>query len=275
MLISASRRNVLIFTIAVLALGWIGRWTDAATGAAPGAGPGMLIWIASPLVVSFLLRAFAGDGWGDLGIKVALRGEARWYAFSLIIYPVAAVIILGINHWSGEIPVPGREMAFVPVLVAALLPQLITNILEESGFRGYLAPKLTTLGVDRLLGHAIVGLVWGAWHLPFLAAITSYTSESLVTLAPRFILGAVAASLVYGEIRLRTRSVWPAIIMQTSGGAFIGALVAAGHVPDGRYAWLRMPALEGGFMIAMFAALGLWLYARAMDRWRVDPTEPE
>ncbi len=259
-------RNVLIFTILVLALGWVGRWVDSAIGAAPGVGPGMIIWVASPLVISFLLRAFAGDGWSDLGIKVALKGDARWYAVSLFVYPAAAVVVLGINHWSGEIPDPGREMVFIPTLVAALLPQLLLNIFEEAGFRGYLAPKLTALGVDRLLGHAIVGLVWGAWHLPFLATITSYSSESLATLAPRFLLGAIAASLVYGEIRLRTHSVWPAIIMQTAGGAFIGALIAAGHVPAGRYAWLRMPALEGGFMLAMFAALGLWLYALAIAR---------
>ena len=262
----ASTRNVLIFTILVLALGWVGRWIDSVIGAAPGVGPGMIIWIASPLVVSFLLRAFAGDGWSDLGVKVALKGEARWYVVSLLIYPAAAVVILGINHWSGESGHLNGGALFITVFVAALLPQLLLNVFEESGFRGYLAPKLTALGVDRLLGHAIVGLVWGAWHLPYLAAITSYSSESLATLAPRFLLGAIAVSLVYGEIRLRTNSVWPAIIMQTAGGAFIGGLIAAGHVPAGRYAWLRMPALEGGFMLAMFAALGLWLFARAYAR---------
>jgi len=262
----ASARNILIFTFFVLALGWVGRWIDGAMGATPGVGPGMAIWIASPLVVSFLLRAFAGDGWGDLGIKVALKGDARWYAISLFVYPAAAIVVLGINHWSGEFATPGAETVFFSVFIAALLPQILLNIFEESGFRGYLAPKLTALGVDRLMGHTVVGLVWGAWHLPFLVAIIPYSNESLATLAPRFLLGTIAASLVYGEIRLRTNSFWPAVVMQTVGGAFIGALVAAGHVPQTRYAWLRMPALEGGFMIAMFAALGLWLYARAMER---------
>jgi len=263
---TSTSRNVLIFTLFVLALGWIGRWVDGMMGAAPGLGPGMTVWIASPLIVSFLLRAFAGDGWSDLGVRVALLGDARWYAVSLFVYPAAAVVVLGINHWSGESAHANGGALFISVFVAALLPQILINIFEESGFRGYLAPKLTALGVDRLLGHTIVGLVWGAWHLPYLAAITSYTREPLATLAPRFLLGTIAASLVYGEIRLRTNSFWPAVVMQTVGGAFIGGLVAAGHVPAARYAWLRMPALEGGFMIAMFAALGLFLYARAMER---------
>ncbi len=281
----ASMRNVFIFTVAVLALSWVARWVEsvvggpltsgAATdpGAAASGGLGMAIWIASPLVVSFLLRAFAGDGWRDLGAGVSLRGEARWYAVSLVLYPAAAIIVLGINHWSGEVSAGGREGLFLQTLLAALLPQLLQNVLEESGFRGYLTPKLAALGVDRLLNHAIVGLIWGAWHLPFLRTITFYTNESLVTLAPRFLLGTVAASIVYGEIRLRTNSVWPAIIMQTSGGAFIGALVAAGHIPWARYAWLRTPTIEGGFMLAMFGAFGLWLYARAREREREAGTD--
>ena len=281
-------RNVLIFTVLILALGWVGRWIDGATGAAAGssvgvsgaglgavagssvgmsgAGLGASIWIASPLVVSFLLRALAGDGWRDLGAKVAFRGDARWYAVSLLIYPVAAVIVLGINDWSGEVAGARAEMVFVPAFVALLLPQLLTSVFQESGFRGYLAPKLTALGVDRLLGHAIVGLVWGAWHLPYLTAVTGASNEPLATLAPRFLLGAIAASIVYGEIRLRTDSVWPAVLMHTVGGTFLGALVAAGHVPAARYAWLRMPVMEGGFMLAMFAAFGLWLYALAISR---------
>ncbi len=270
----ASARNVLIFTLFVLALGWVGRWIDGvagtgssmAGGASSFAGPGMTLWIASPLLVSFLLRAFAGDGWRDLGIKVALRGDGRWYAVSILAYPAAAIVLLGINDWSGDCAHASVEALFFPVFVSLLLPQLLTNIFEESGFRGYLAPKLTALGVDRLMGHTIVGLVWGAWHLPYLAAITGYSTETMATFAPRFLLGAIAASVVYGEIRLRTNSFWPAVVMQTVGGAFIGALIAAGHVPGSRYAWLRMPALEGGFMLAMFAALGLWLYARAMER---------
>ena len=62
-------RNLAIFTFLVIALGWLGRLLDYLKGSAPGEGVGTLIWIISPLGVSFLLRAFAGDGWRDLGIR--------------------------------------------------------------------------------------------------------------------------------------------------------------------------------------------------------------
>jgi len=62
-------RNLVIFTFLILTLPWLGRWLDSMMGSAPGEGIGTLIWIISPLGVSFLLRAFAGDGWADLGIR--------------------------------------------------------------------------------------------------------------------------------------------------------------------------------------------------------------
>ena len=102
---------------------------------------------------------------------------------------------------------------------------IMKNLLEEFAFRGYLAPKVYALKLNRLLSHCIVGLVWGAWHIPFLAYVFSYLNESAVTLIPRLLLGTITASIVYGEIRLRTNSVWPAFLMHTIGGAFIGTFL--------------------------------------------------
>ena len=49
-------RNLAIFTLAILALGWLGLGLDALMGTPPPQGSGQLIWIISPLGGSFLLR---------------------------------------------------------------------------------------------------------------------------------------------------------------------------------------------------------------------------
>jgi membrane protease YdiL (CAAX protease family) len=265
-------RNLIIFTILVLASGWLGRWVDALTGSSSSAGMGMLIWITAPLVISFLLRALAGDGWQDLGIKPAFKGNGVWYAISILVYPLCATLIVVIGLAAGVISFSASATGgmFVQAFALLLVSQILTNIPEEFGFRGYLAPKMYGLPSNTFMAHVLVGLIWGLWHAPYLAAITPYTTESLTTLLPRFLLGTIAASIVYGEIRLLTNSVWPAVLMQTAGGAFVGALMLDDLITISGGAWLFTPVLEGGLLIILFLLIGVGIYLRRSGRMATD-----
>ena len=66
-------RNLVIFTFFALAFSWVGRYLDSIMDSEPSKGVGITLWLVSPLVVSFLLRGFAGDGWKDLGLKPAFK----------------------------------------------------------------------------------------------------------------------------------------------------------------------------------------------------------
>jgi membrane protease YdiL (CAAX protease family) len=260
-------RNLTIFIILVLASGWIGRWVDALTDSTSSEGMG--IWIVAPLVISFLLRAFAGDGWQDLGIRPALKGNGLWYVVSILVYPICAMLILVIGLALGAISFSASATLgmFGQAFALLLVSQILTNILEEFGFRGYLAPKLYKLNLNIFVAHVLVGLIWGLWHIPYLAAITPYTTESLTTLVPRFLLGTIAASIVYGEIRILTDSVWPAVLMQTFGGTFISAIMLDDLITISGRAWLFTPVLEGGLMIVFFTLIGVGIYL-----WRTRKT---
>jgi len=222
----------------------------------------MAVWIISPLAVSFLLRAFAGDGWKDLGIRPAIGGNVLWYAISLLVYPVCVTLILVIGLALGAVSFPGFSLTlFVQAFAIALVPQAIKNIFEEFAWRGYLAPKMYKLGLNVFVAHVLVGLIWGAWHLPYLRAITPYTTESLATLIPRILAGAIAASIVYGEIRIATDSVWPAWLMHTVGAAFVGALMLHGlfRISSGME-FLVAPVVEGGLMIVLLTLTGIGIH---------------
>ena len=89
-----------------------------------------------------------------------------------------------------------------------------------------------------------------------------------MTLVPRFLVGTIAASIVYGEIRILTGSVWPAILMQTVGGAFIGAIVLKDLIKiTSGMEFLFAPVLEGGLCIVLFTLIGVGIHALRRKRW--------
>ena len=162
---------------------------------------------------------------------------------------------------------------FVQALAVGFVPTLIKNILEEFAWRGYLTPKVNSLGMNAIVGHLIVGFIWGTWHLPYYlglldsATIASYTSQSLVTFLPLVILGTTGASIIFGEIRLSTGSVWPAVIMHTISNIVITTLLVQGFVKTSTGTeFLFTPGMEGILSIVLITLAGLWLYRQRIQR---------
>lgn len=123
------------------------------------------------------------------------------------------ILIIGLVLGAVSFPEfsPDKVVLFVQAFVFVVTMAFFKCIFEEFAFRGYLAPKVYKLRLNPFVGHLVVGLIWGFWHLPYLSVITSYTTQSLAMLIPLFFLGTIAVSFVYGEIRLLTNSVWPAV----------------------------------------------------------------
>ena len=262
----SSMRNLVIFTVAALGCGWAGRWIDTVTEpASPEESLGMLVWLVTPIAVSLVLRAFAGDGWKDLGIKPRLCGHSGAYTISLTVYPVCIALVLLVGWLTGVTAftnVPVTEVA--GVFGGLVATTLVKNVLEEFAWRGYFVPKVDGTGINRFVGHVLVGIIWGLWHVPYLSFVFGYLSEGAGTLPPpRLLIGTTAASIVYGEIRLRTGSVWPAVLMHTVGGAVIGALFMADaiRIDSGMLAVLS-PGIEGVLMTAVFTLVGVVMFFR-------------
>ncbi len=224
-------RNILVFTILVNGLAWLG---PVLGGSPAEPGPGFLVWGTAPIVAALIMKLVLGDkvSWG---MRPHVRGNGRYYLFSLLAYPVtiagvlAAGLLLGLTQWT-PVPVADGLTAVTPLIVI----YFIFAIFEEFGWRGYLSPKVYSLN-DSLWGHVVVGVIWASWHFPYLAELWSHTSESLWTLLPRFVLGTIIFTVVYGEIRLRTRSVWPAVLMHWSGNTVAnGLLTTAVALTPGR-----------------------------------------
>ena len=269
---SASERKrttwlIVIFSVLVNAVAWI---APLLGGGPASIGPGFILWAVAPLAVSILMRAATRD-WSELGIKPAFGRNIWWYIISFLAFPVLMVLSLLTGVLLSVSSVSGFSVGpFLQTTLTAIPIFFLFAIFEEVGWRGYLAPKLASLGVNRYIAAALVAVVWASWHLPYLRDIAwVYSSEDLITFIPRFYLACFAFSILYGEIRSITATFWPAVLMHTVGNSF-------GHPLSADYVTLSVGREylgntgHGLFIIALVGVLGVAIHA-----WRSrKPTPP-
>jgi membrane protease YdiL (CAAX protease family) len=264
--VAITKRNLWIFAIFVLISGWIGEFLNEKLELDPDENLGMLFWLVSPLLATLFLRAFAGDGWKDMGLKPLLKDNVRWYIFSLLVFPVLTISGVLIGYTFGWISMPNFDYSvFFQAFLLALIPNFFKNIPEEFVWRGYLTPKLASLNLSDFKLYFIVGIIWGAWHIPyylyFLDADTvgSFTGIPLSIFIPLTIVTMIAWSVVFIEIWFLTRSIWPAVIMHMVEDAFVNPLILdASFVIDSSYEILVHP-IVGLTGIILFTTVGLAL----------------
>lgn len=259
-------RQLILFTLLVNGLAWLG----PLLGGDPTApGLGVLVWGTAPFVATLVMKFVVRDKTA-LGLNLALRGNGRWYALSALIYPLAIALVLGVGLLIGATTI---HNVTIPTLLTAMMPLAVTYFIfaffEEVGWRGYLTPKVAGIN-NGLFGYVVIGVIWASWHFPYLRELWAHTSEGLVTLLPRFIVGTIVSAIVYGEIRKRSGAVWPAVLMHWLGNTIANTLLigaASGSVPGAGYvaftpgrAWLGSFGVEGVLMMVIFALIGGVLY---------------
>ena len=102
-----------------------------------------------------------------------------------------------------------------------LLELAIFTTGEELGWRGLLVPELATLlGYPR--AALITGLVWAVFHYPLILYADYNSGAPLWYVTVVFTVGIVAGSFVVSWLRLRSGSLWTAVIMHASHNGFTG-----------------------------------------------------
>ncbi|MBZ0319993.1 MAG: CPBP family intramembrane metalloprotease [Anaerolineae bacterium] len=250
---------VVIFSLLVTGIAWI---SPLLGGSPDSPGLGLLVWGMAPLLVSLLMRAVTKD-WSDVGIHPAIKKNALGYGISLLAYPVTMLLAMLVGNLISVSSLHEFSLGgFLQTALIALPVFFILAIFEEVGWRGYLAPKLASLSINRYLASALVAVVWASWHLPYIRELTwDYTSEGLMTFIPRFYLVSFAFSIVYGEVRDMTGTFWSAVLMHAVGNSFGHPLaaeyikIAAGKEYLGS---ISNGLLEVAFMIVLGIALIQW-----------------
>ena len=177
-------------------------------------------------------RTLRGLGW--------VFGSARWLVIAYIL-PIAYALPVYIFTWLagvGVFPNPARiarlaaqySSSNVTTTVAIFLffsltldmaGPLILALGEEIGWRGLFVPELAKL-TSFTKTALITGMVWAAWHMPaiFLADYNSSGTPNLYA-AVMFGLMIIAISFAYTWLRLRSGSLWPAVLLHAFHNQFV------------------------------------------------------
>lgn len=282
-----ARLNFALFTLAVVATGWLGVAADRAAGVDLTAGVavsrssgtnGQALFILGPVVAALVLFFLSRDGAGPLGLTLRFPHRTRWFAGSAVVAPVFTAVVVGAGVAVGAVAWVSTPPSGAPSLPAAVVTvfavQLIKNPIEEFIFRGYGTRTAMALGLPgRIAPHLLVGVVWALWHLPLYLVWTSPADMRAVTslpvplFLPLLFAGLTAAALLYGELRVRTGSIWPGVVLHSVSNAIVTPLLVDGHLRfDGHADVLFSPAVSSVGSMLLFGAAGLALVA-----WRRSP----
>jgi uncharacterized protein len=191
------------------------------------------LWMSTPTVATLIMllvvtrEGYSREGWKSLGLH-RFGLNVWWIAFglTLLITVAASAVVWATPLASFVVPEGGIINPVVNLLIMVVIYTLTFSLLEEIGIRGYLLPKLLSLGRTRAL--ALSGLVWATWHMPlvFLAPAVNFPTGNLLLFFPLFYGSIVGASFIFGYLRIYTGSVWPASIGHSVHNAAWSALAA-------------------------------------------------
>ncbi|MBP1325757.1 membrane protease YdiL (CAAX protease family) [Leucobacter exalbidus] len=174
-----------------------------------------VVWLTVAALFGSIAIGFASVavaallGWVELDLVnfsgfVALNEAALPAGMEASVLPPAGLLI-------------AVQIALMPI--AAILPNSLLAFGEELGWRGWLLPALRPLGTWPAL--LLSGAIWGVWHAPLTLlghnyGLFDWRGVALMT------VNCVLWGVLFGWLRLRSGSVWPAVIahgaLNTTGG---------------------------------------------------------
>lgn len=222
-----SKYSLIIFSIIAIFSGWIGRGVDLLSKTTEGSTPGQLVWLLLPLLSVLIIKKVFKSSQSTIGFKPNYNENSKYYLISILFYPIVIIgyLIMGTTFDF----ISFNDVSFesiIQLFISMVIAQTLKNMFEEFSWRGYLAPELFVLKINRYLSHFIVGIVWALWHIPYNHIfIDTYRITTTVWYYPAFILGIVVLSFAYGEIRYHVNAIWPALIMHTVGNVLFNTLI--------------------------------------------------
>lgn len=227
----------------------------------PYAVPAMIL---GPSVAGILMTGilYGRAGLGEFRSRLLKwRVGARWYAVALLTAPLSMMaVLLTLSLVSPEyLPRIFTASDRTTLLLMGSGVGLTAGIFEELGLTGFAVPTLRRLRYGVLGSGLIVGVLWGAWHLPinFWGSGVTAGELSLAIFAPVWLLGILVGSLA----AYRVLMVW---VYEHTGGSMLVAMLM--HVSLASCTFILTPPLGGApyWIIGFAYAAALWVIVGAV-----------
>jgi len=248
---------------------------------------GMLIWspgLAALLTCKLRNISFKTIGWSWASTRWSATSYFIPVAYGLTAYGIVWIsglgglidprfikevaYFLGLSGWSETGIVIFGVFMFGTV---GMIWQMATSLGEELGWRGFLAMHLMRRH-SFIFTVLISGLVWALWHAPIIF-LTKYNAGpvALETQFFNFTLMCIGMSSILTYLRLKTDSVWPAVILHAAHNIYILTIMQPMTVQY-KHTWRY--ANEFGFVLPVVVLVVGFVFWRLAVRDELDKVIP-
>jgi membrane protease YdiL (CAAX protease family) len=277
-----ARQGLAIYFAIVIVVSTVLQWLLIRAGSLEHGGGLVLALMWTPTLASIVARVALKEGARDvsfrLGGRVGLQSLLLAWLFPVLVGFIAYGIAwsAGIAEWA---PPAVGEVASIrsPVVrmaarlgIALTIGQVYSTMSaagEEFGWRGYMLTRLVTVFGPWAL--PLSGVIWGLWHVPLILSGIYAAGPHPWSSALAFLVSITAAGVLIGWLRLRSGSVWPAVLAHASWNMIIQGVfdwATPGSQPGGPAAvWIG----ESGYLVVATLVLAAIL---VMARGNVPPT---
>lgn len=218
------------------------------------AGPASVL---GPALAGLVLAGIVDGRIGLLDLLSRLRRwrvGLRWYAVALLTGPLVSTAIL-VALWLTS---PAFAPAIVTaddetsLLLSAIVAGLWVPVFEELGWTGFAAPRLR-LRHGILATGLIMGVLWGAWHLPLFAGSAASSGEipQALFLAVMLFGWLVPYRVLMVWVYDRTQSLLVAMLMHLP--IVVGAIVLNAEAISGEQRFTSLIATGAAYWILVGA----------------------
>jgi len=152
-----------------------------------------IVLALAALPIGALLGVYPADFVGFSGFEQSITAQLQAVGASGLPLPIGALVAV--------------QLLMLPL---AAFINLLPALGEELGWRGWLLPKLMPLGV--LPAILISGVIWGLWHAPLILLGYNYAGVPGWLGVTMMIGMCIVFGAVFGWLRLRSDSIWPAAL---------------------------------------------------------------
>lgn len=221
-----AKKKVVFFLVLAFALSAVG-WVFVTRATSAGDHTGLLFFTVftmwCPGLAGIITRFYFQKNLRGFGFCI---GDYRWQILALGLPIVVGLLMFGTAWISGIAEFNSAaasvifSLAFIPSFIYALGFNLFAAAGEEIGWRGVLVPEMAKfMGFTELA--LISSAIWTVWHFPLIFFSTYSGAGSLWYSVAVFVPSVMGAGLIIAWLRLKSGSVFAAILFHGFWNYFI------------------------------------------------------
>ncbi|MDD5096302.1 MAG: CPBP family intramembrane metalloprotease [Candidatus ainarchaeum sp.] len=266
-----ARREVLTFLVLAFALSSVFYCLVATAADAQDALIFTIALMWCPAVAAVLTRLYWQRNLSGFGLGL---GERKWLLVGIFLPIVLGLVMFGsvwltVGEFNYEKAADILSVSFLPTFFTMLAFNLFAAFGEELGWRGLLVPEMSKFtGFTKLA--LLSGAIWAVWHFPLIIFGSYHGVGSLWYSLLTFTPSVIGAGVVLAWLRLKSGSVWVAVLFHGFWNYFIQAIYPALTVQTpstelitGEFGWLAPLAY-------VLLALVCWHYRGRLPMSRTD-----